>query len=141
MGSSFSSLKYHNIVEIIDLVSIKDPNKFMHVIKFEDGKEKTIKLNKKQEYTFQLRYKYTNMLKEIRKLKYNSITNIIRKEIDQNQYNMLNKYVISKEDNYIYNLKIILDDGNIQSLNVNKLQYDLFCKINNRVNKIKISNK
>ena len=134
MGGKFSSLKYYQIIQIIDLISEKDTNKFVHIIKYENGKEKIITLNKNQEYQFQMRYKYTKMFKDISKIKYSNITDIIKENIDENQYNMINKY-ISDEDKYIYKLKLLLDDETIQIINVNKLQYELFYKIYNDINK------
>lgn len=134
MGAKISSLKYYQIIQIIDLISEKDTNKFVHIIKYENGKEKIITLNKNQEYQFQMRYKYTKMFKDISKIKYSNITDIIKENIDENQYNMINKY-ISDEDKYIYKLKLLLDDETIQIINVNKLQYELFYKIYNDINK------
>ncbi len=138
MGSQISSLNYQNIIQIIDLSSVKEQNKFIHIIKFENGKEKRIKLNKNEEKKFQMRYKYAKMFKDISKIKYSSITSVIKTNIDENRYKILNKFVVDEEDKYIYNLKCILDDGKIQILNVNKSQYDLFCNIYYDINKIKI---
>jgi hypothetical protein len=142
MGGKVSSLKYYQIIQIIDLVSKKDTNKFMHIIKYYNGKEEVIKLNKNQEHQFQLRYKYSRMFKDISKIRYSKITNIIKTNIDdnidKNKYNLLNKYVLDEEDIYIYNLKLILDDGTVQILHFNKTQYDLFCKIYYDINKTKV---
>ncbi len=138
MGGKVSSLKYYQIIQIIDLASTKDPNKFLHIIKYDDGKEKLIKLNSKEERQFQMRYKYTRMFKDISKIRYSKITDIIKKNIDDSSYNLLNKYVLDEEDKYIYNLKLILDDGTVQILNINDIQYGLFCKIYYDINKINI---
>jgi hypothetical protein len=138
MGGKVSSLKYYQIIQVIDLASKKDPNKFLHIIKFDNGKEKVIKLNSKEERMFQVRYKYTKMFKDISKIKYSKITNIIKENIDESKYNLLNKYVLDEENMYVYKLKLILDDDTIQIINVNKIQYDLFCKIYYDINKTKV---
>ena len=146
MGGKVSSLKYYQIIQIIDLVSKKDPNQYLHIIKYDNGTEKIIKLNSKEERLFQIRYKYTRMFKDISKIRYSKITNIIKtniddnidNNIDKNKYNLLNKYVLDEEDKYIYNLKLILDDDTMKILHFNKIQYELFCKIYYDINKINI---
>jgi hypothetical protein len=75
------------------------------------------------------------MFKDISKIRYSKITDIIRTNIDENKYILLNKYVLNEDEKNIYNLKIIFDDGNIQVFDFNKTQYDLFCKISNDIKK------
>ena len=137
MGSQISSLDYKNIREVKDLVNINDNNKrkYIHIIKFNNNKEKIIKLNKNEEVKFELRYKYTKMFRDIAKIQYYKISEIIKTNIDENKYKLLNKYIIDDKEIYKYRIKIILNDDNICCLDMNTLQYNLFCKLNKDINK------
>ena len=90
MGSQISSLDYKNIREVKDLVNINDNNKrkYIHIIKFNNNKEKIIKLNKNEEVKFELRYKYTKMFRDIAKIQYYKISEIIKTNIDENKYKL-----------------------------------------------------
>lgn len=104
MGQLKSKIDYNNIISISD-INHNNPNKFIHNIKFSNGIEKTYKFNKEQEFKFQCRYKFTNMCKPLRNIKYNMIQKII---INNNTY------------------LIIFTDENILSITFNEFEESVF---------------
>jgi hypothetical protein len=135
MGSHISSLDYKNIIQIIDLpdnnINKNKTNNHKHLIKYKNGKEKKVSFNKDEEKQFQLRYKYTKMFKPLINLQYSKITLVNKREISKDKYIELNKNVLDEDDKIIYNIQILynnIDDG-MYIMNMNKCQYDLFCKI------------
>ncbi len=126
MGSQISKINYDKILKVVDhnnnsKTKIKKP--YGHTIYYYGGKQIVINLTKKEENDFQIKYKYTKLYQNLKKIQYYDIQ-------------CIPYYNIIKKDNEIkHSLKIVYNSNdNMESIAINQEQYDFFVEMYNKLN-------
>ena len=120
MGNKLSSIDFMLIKSVTPIdgeIKRKTQKKsFNYLISYENGKTKKISLNSKENYKFQLKYKWTSEFKPLIGLNYSKILRI----------EICNK--IKKNEVIFYNITIVYNTGNPKNCTFSKDQKELFLK-------------
>ncbi len=125
MGSTISKIKYDKILKVIDHNNnnpkIKKP--YSHTIYYYGGRQITINLTKKEENDFQIKYKYSKLYQNLKKIPYYDIQCVPH-------YN-----VIKNNDTIKYSISVVYNNNNnLEKLILNQEQYDFFVEMYNKLN-------